>query len=129
MSGGQVIEIRSFSNIPEVVPSNFVNWRKYHLNLGYSAEQDLQHHLSLSLTGGLLQMMPKGEGSIIYTVIHKCVPYPILFLSPQNKSVVVWNIQKPQMLQRFGLTGSIFDGYVKGIESVPNSQTVWVLDY
>lgn len=68
MSGGQVIEIRSFSNIPEVVPSNFVNWRKYHLNLGYSAEQDLQHHLSLSLTGGLLQMMPKGEGSIIYTV-------------------------------------------------------------
>lgn len=40
MSGGQVVEIGSFSNVPEVVPSNFVNWRKYHLNLCYSAEQD-----------------------------------------------------------------------------------------
>lgn len=66
MSGGQVVEIGSFSNIPEVVLSNFVNWRKCHLNLCYSAEQDLQHRLSLM--GGLLQMMPKGERSIIYTV-------------------------------------------------------------
>lgn len=68
MSGGQVIEIESFSNIPEVVPSNFVNWRKYYLNLYYSAEQDLQLHLSLSLTGGQLQMMPDGERSIVYAV-------------------------------------------------------------
>lgn len=68
MSGGQVIEIGSFSNIPDVVPSNSVNWRKCHLNLCYYAEQDLQHHLSLSFTGGLLQIMAKGERSIIYTV-------------------------------------------------------------
>lgn len=60
MSEGEVTEIRSFSNIPEVIPRNSVNWRKCHLDLGYSAEQDLEHHLSLSLTGGLLQMMSKG---------------------------------------------------------------------
>lgn len=65
MSGGQVIGIGSFSNVLEVVPSNFENRRRYHLNLCYFAEQDLQHHLSF--TGGLLQMMPKGERRIIYT--------------------------------------------------------------
>lgn len=78
MSGGQVVEIGSFSNIPEVVPSNFVNWRKCHLNLYYSAEQDLEH--CLSLMGGLLQKIPKGERSIIYT-------YQILFLSLQKKKI------------------------------------------
>lgn len=61
--------------------------------------------------------------------IRKYKPYQIFFLSLQKKSMVVWNIQRPQTLQRFGLTGCIFDGYVKGTKSVPNSQTVWVLDY
>lgn len=110
MSEGQVIEIGSFSNIPEVVPSNSVNRRICHLNLCYYAEQDLQHHLSLSFTGGLLQIMPKRRKKHHLYSIHKCIPYQILLLSPQKKPVVVWNIQKPQILQRFGLTGSIFDG-------------------
>lgn len=125
MSGGHAVEIGSFSSIPEVVPSNFVNWRRYYLNLCYSAEQNVHHRLSLYLT--VASDAKRRKKHHLYS-IHKCVPYQILFLSLQNKSIV-WNIQKPQTLQRCALTGSIFYGNVKGIESVPNSQTAWVLDY
>lgn len=45
-----------------------MNWREYDLNLGYSAEEELWCHLLLSLTEGLLQMMPKGERGITYAV-------------------------------------------------------------
>lgn len=61
--------------------------------------------------------------------ICKREPYQIFFLSLQNESVVVWDMQGSHTLQRFGSTGCIFGGFVKGKKSVPNNQTVWVLDY
>jgi len=46
------------------------------LNLGYSAEEELRHRLFLSLIGGLLQMVLRGEKVYVNVNHNKYCSYP-----------------------------------------------------
>lgn len=128
MSGSQVIEIGSFLTFLRCFPVTLWTGENTFEFVLLCWTRLRASFIFISYWRAIANDAKKRKKHHLYS-IHKCVPYQILFYAFRTNLWLMWNIQKPQMLQRFGLTGSIFDGYVKGIRSVPNSQTVWVLDY